>query len=59
MTENQIKVLRELRSEGYAVCVFTPQEMPDSRQMDVEEAMCEGGWRQINFDTPNGQPISA
>jgi hypothetical protein len=59
MTENQINVLRELRSEGYAVCVFTPGEMPDSRQRDVEDAMCEGGWRQINFDTPANQPISA
>jgi hypothetical protein len=28
------------------------------RQRDVEDAMCEGGWRQINFDTPDGQPIS-
>ena len=59
MTENQIKVLRELRSEGYAVCVFTPEEMPDSRQRDVEDAMCEGGWRQINYDTPDGESISA
>ena len=59
MKENQIAVLRELRSEGYAVCVFTPDEMPDSRQRDVEDAMCEGGWRQINFDTPDNQPISA
>ncbi len=59
MTEDQIKVLRELRSEGYAVCVFSPGEMPYSRQRDVEDAMCEGGWRQINFDTPDGQPVSA
>ena len=59
MTADQLKVLRELRSEGYAVCVFMPEEMPDSRPRDVEDAMCEGGWRQINFDTPDGQPISA
>ena len=59
MTADQIKVLRELRSEGYAVCVFMPHEMPNSDPRDVESAMCEGGWRQINFDTPDGQPISA
>lgn len=59
MTEDQIKVLRELRSEGYAVCVFTPQEMPHSQPRDVEDAMCAGGWRQINFDTPDGESISA
>ena len=59
MTADQLKVLRELRSEGYAVCVFTPEEMPDSRPRDVEDSMCAGGWRQINFDTPANQPISA
>ncbi len=59
MTENQRNVLRELRNEGYAVCVFTPEEMPNSNPEDVESTMCEGGWRQINFDTPSDQPISA
>jgi len=59
MTPSQLAAIRELRSEGYAVCIFTPGEMPDSPQRDVEDAMCEGGWRQINFDTPDGQPISA
>jgi len=58
MTKEQIQALRDLRQAGYAVCVFTPDEMPDSRQRDVEDAMCEGGWRQINFDTPDDQPIS-
>jgi hypothetical protein len=59
MKADQLKVLRELRSEGYAVCVFQPEEMPDSRPRDVEDAMCGGGWRQINFDAPDGQSISA
>ncbi len=58
MTKEQTQTLRDLRQAGYAVCVFTPDEMPDSRQRDVEDAMCEGGWRQINFDTPDDQPIS-
>ena len=59
MTEDQTKALRELRSAGHAVCVFTPEEMPHSRPRDVEDAMCEAGWSQINFDTPAGESISA
>lgn len=55
MTEEQIKVLHELRGEGYAICVFAPQEMPKSHARRVEDAMCEGGWRQIDFDTPDGR----
>jgi hypothetical protein len=59
MTENQIKVLRQLRDEGYAVCVFTPDEMFNSSIEDVEDAMCEGGWNQINLDSPIDESISA
>ena len=59
MTEDQTKALRDLRDAGYAVTVFTPEEMPHSRPRDVEDAMCEAGWNQINFDTPAGESISA
>jgi hypothetical protein len=59
MTEDQLKMICALRDEGYAVCIFTPEEMPNSNPEDVEEAMCMSGWDQINFDTPDGQPISA
>ena len=58
LTDEQILVLRQLREKGFAVCVFKPEEMAYSEPCDVEDAMCEGGWRQINFDTPSGLPIS-
>jgi hypothetical protein len=51
MNKEQLDVIRQLRSQGYAVCVFTPEEMPDSTPDMVEDAMCEGGWQQINFDS--------
>ena len=57
MTENQIKVLRELRSEGYAVCVFTPEEMGDIDIEQVEDAMCEAGWRQIDWENDKGETV--
>jgi hypothetical protein len=59
LTEQDKEMLRGLRKAGCAVCVFLPHEMPHSDPSDVEDAMCEGGWRQINFDTPDGKPISA
>lgn len=59
LTPEDAATLRGLRDAGCAVCVFMPDEMPHSDPQDVEDAMCEGGWRQINFDTPDGEPISA
>jgi hypothetical protein len=52
LTKEDIAVLSRLRAEGCAVCVFLPQEMPDSDTRRVEDAMCEAGWNQINFDAP-------
>lgn len=50
LTPEDIAVLRGLRKVGCAVCVFLPHEMENSDPEQVEDAMCEGGWRQINFD---------
>jgi len=58
LTTEQIAFLRGLRDQGCAVCVFLPHEMPNSSQEDVEDMMCQAGWRQINFDAPDGAPIS-
>lgn len=44
MTETQIQTLRELRHEGYAVCVFSPEELCDANPKYVEDIMCERGW---------------
>lgn len=59
LTPEDVAALRSLRERGFAVCVFNPDEMPHSDQDMVEDAMCEAGWRQINFDTPDGERISA
>ncbi len=50
LDQEDIDALRKLRGRGCAVTVFLPQEMPASASDDVEDAMCEGGWDQINFD---------
>ena len=59
LTEEDKTVLRGLRKVGCAVCVFMPDEMPHSDPEDVEDAMCSAGWDKINYDTPDGEPISA
>jgi hypothetical protein len=59
LTPEDEEVLNNLRKVGCAVCVFLPDEMPQSDPDDVEDAMCQAGWNQINFDTPTNAPISA
>ena len=59
MTPDQIDTLRQLRIAGYAVCIFTPDEMIYSKPHHIEDAMIEAAWNQINFDTPANEPISA
>lgn len=50
LTPEDIATLRGLREKGCAVCVFLPQEMENSDPDQIEDAMTEGGWNQINFD---------
>ena len=59
LTDVEILILQQLLEKGFAVCVFKPEEMPYSDSSKVEAAMAEGGWGQINFDTPDGMSISA
>ena len=48
MTDEQLKVLKELHSQGYAVCVFTPEELDGVPQVEVEDSIIESGWDCIN-----------
>lgn len=38
MTPLQIQTLRELRAAGYAVIIWTPEELGDIHPSDVEDA---------------------
>lgn len=44
MTNKQQDVLDQLRREGYAVCVFTPEELAGAAPIKVEDRLCEEGW---------------
>jgi hypothetical protein len=50
LTDEDIAALRRLRNAGCAVCVFLPHEMGDIDIEQVEDAMCEAGWNQIDFE---------
>lgn len=39
MTESQLKSILELRSEGYAVCLFSPEELQGFDPLLVQEGM--------------------
>jgi hypothetical protein len=47
MTKSQLKALQELSHEGYAVCVFCPEELEGANPHHVEDNLCSHGWEVI------------
>ena len=47
MTKDQIAVLQDLAAEGYAVVVFTPEELQGVSPSKLEDAMIGYGWEVI------------
>lgn len=45
--ESEQKILNNLADKGYAVVVFTPQELEGVRAKYVEDRMVEVGWEVI------------
>ena len=59
MTDNELldqsrPTLEALRSAGFAVTVFTPEELGDADQETVEDSMVERGWFTINQENEDG-----
>ena len=44
------QTIREMRLEGYAVVVFTPEEIGDASASFAEDIMIERGWQYIESD---------
>ena len=44
MTEEHMEVIRELRDLGYAVCIFTPEELRGTKPHKVEDELVSAGW---------------
>ena len=49
LSEQDITCLRDLRKRGFAVAVFTPNEIGESDPESVEDSMIEAGWRRIEY----------
>ena len=47
-TEAEFTVLNGLRDRGYAVVVFTPQELRGAKTRHVEDRLVELGWEVID-----------
>lgn len=43
MTDEQKAVIEELRSEGYAIAIITPEEVCDADPENIEDIMRERG----------------
>lgn len=57
LKQDEIKVLRELRVKGFAVVVFTPDELAGASQDTVEDLMIQRGWDAIeDLKDPNYEP---
>lgn len=48
MTTEQRQVIETLRDEGYAVTIFTPEELKGAKASKVEDWMVEQGWEIIS-----------
>lgn len=44
MSPEEVEVLKALRSKGYAVVVFSPDELRDADKDDVEQDLVLAGW---------------
>jgi len=48
MNEEQIRVLRELRDQGFVVIVWTPDEVGNADPVRLEDRCIELGWEVIS-----------
>lgn len=51
LTDDELKVLQGLHERGFAVAVFSVDELDGADNIDVEDAMIEAGWNLILDDT--------
>jgi hypothetical protein len=48
MTNEEYAAIKSLREKGYAVCVFSPEELRGADQDDVEQGLVVAGWDVID-----------
>jgi hypothetical protein len=49
MTNEQLKLIQDLRDQGWGVILWEPEELEGVKVNSVEDACIEAGWSRINF----------
>jgi hypothetical protein len=44
MTDEAMKFIQEIRDLGYAICIFTPEELNGAKPHKVEDELVSAGW---------------
>jgi hypothetical protein len=47
LNEEELEMIRNLRDRGFAIAVFTPEELGEVDPMRFEDAMVDAGWDAI------------
>lgn len=47
LNPTELEMIRALRERGFAITVFTPEELDRAWVEEVEDAMISAGWRAI------------
>jgi len=48
MTDEEVKMIRDMRNRGFAVVVFTTEELKGASSDGVEDRLIELGWEVID-----------
>jgi hypothetical protein len=56
MNKSEQAALKSLREKGYAICVFSPDELRGASQDDVEQELVGAGWDIIDSLAKNPDP---
>ena len=56
LKDEWIKMFREVRSEGFAVVIFNPEELRGANQNQVEDRLIELGWDVIDSLATESDP---
>jgi hypothetical protein len=49
VTNEELKVVESLRMRGYAITIFSPEELGEACPGKIEDRMCETAWEIIEW----------
>lgn len=49
MTDEETKVISQLRDQGYLIVIFTPEELGDAPPSKIEDSLIDKAWGLIDY----------